>query len=120
MLKEGDTITIEKGGMEYQGTITEISSMIDADTGLFKVKSSVENGDALATGSAVKLYVTSDKVDNAMSIPVDAVYYSGGDAFVYTYDNGTVHKVPVEVGIYDSEKAEILSGITAADRVITS
>ena len=119
-LSEGDTITIEKSGMEYQGTITEISSMIDASTGLFKVKSSVENGDALATGSAVKLYVTSDKADNVLSIPVDAVYYSGGDAFVYTYDNGTVHKVPVEVGIYDSEKAQILSGITAGDRVITS
>ena len=119
-LSEGDTITIEKSGMEYQGTITEISSMIDAATGLFKVKSSVENGDALATGSAVKLYVTSDKVDNVLSIPVDAVYYSGGDAFVYTYDNGTVHKVPVEVGIYDSEKAQILSGITAGDRIITS
>lgn len=119
-LSEGDTITIEKSGMEYQGTITEISSMIDSATGLFKVKSSVENGDALATGSAVKLYVTSDKVDNAMSLPVDAIYYSGGDAFVYTYDNGTVHKVPVEVGIYDSEKAEILSGISANDKVITT
>lgn len=119
-LTEGDAITIEKNGMEYQGTITEISSMIDSATGLFKVKSSVENGDALATGSAVKLYVTSDKVDNAMSLPVDAVYYSGGDAFVYTYDNGTVHKVPVEVGIYDSEKAEILSGISADDKVITT
>lgn len=119
-LKEGDTITIEKNGMNYQGAITEISSMIDADTGLFKVKSSVEDGDTLATGSAVKLYVTSDKVENAMSLPVDAVYYSGGDAFVYTYENGIVHKVPVEVGIYDSEKAEILSGITADDQIITT
>lgn len=119
-LSEGSAVTIEKNGMEYQGTITEISSMIDASTGLFKVKSSVENGDALATGSAVKLYVTSDKVDNVMTLPVDAVYYSGGDAFVYTYDNGTVHKVPVEVGIYDSEKVEILSGLTAGDQVITT
>lgn len=119
-LSEGDAITIEKNGMEYQGTITEISSMIDASTGLFKVKSSVENGDALATGSAVKLYVTSDKAENVLSLPVDAIYYSGGDAFVYTYEDGIVHKALVEVGIYDSEKAEILAGITAGDRVITS
>lgn len=119
-LGEGDAITIEKSGMEYQGTITEISSMIDAATGLFKVKSSVENGDALATGSAVKLYVTSDKAEGVMSLPVDAIYYSGGDAYVYTYEDGTVHRVPVEVGIYDSERAEILSGLTMADRVITT
>ena len=38
-----------------------------------------------------------------LTIPVDAVYYSGGDAYVYTYDNGTVHYVPVEVGLYDSQ-----------------
>ena len=94
--------------------------MIDAATGLFKVKASVENGDALSTGSAVSLFVVSDRVDQAMSIPVDAVYYSGGDAYVYTYDDGTVHHIPVEVGIYDSERAEILSGIRSDDLVITT
>lgn len=119
-LHEGDTISIEKSGTEYHGSITEISSMIDAATGLFKVKASVENGDALATGSTVKLYVTSDKADGVMSLPVDAIYYSGGDAYVYTYENGTVHRAPVEVGIYDSERAEILSGLTMQDRVITT
>lgn len=71
-------------------------------------------------GATVKLYVTSDKAENTMSLPVDAVYYSGGDAYVYTYDNGTVHQVPVEVGIYDAERIQILSGITMDDQVITT
>ena len=116
----GDGVTIEKNGKEYQGSITEISSMIDAATGLFKIKASVENGDALPTGSAVSLYVVSDRADQAMSIPVDAIYYSGGDAYVYTYDNGVVHHLPVEVGIYDSERAQILSGIDSEALIITT
>lgn len=119
-LQTGDTVTIAKNGSEYQGSITEVSSMIDASTGLFKVKASVNNGDVLPTGSTVKLYVTSDKVENVMTLPADAVYYSGGDAYVYTYVDGTVHKAPVEVGIYDSERIQIISGITAADKVITT
>jgi len=119
-LHEGDTVTIEKNGTEYHGSITEISSMIDAATGLFKVKASVESGDALPTGSSVSLYVTSDKQENVMTLPVDAIYYSGGDAYLYTYDNGTVHRVPVEVGIYDSVRIQILGGITEKDRVITT
>lgn len=119
-MKTGDSIRIEKNGTEYQGTITEVSSMIDAATGLFKVKASVEKGDALPTGSSVKLSVISDKEENVMTLPVDAVYYSGGDAYVYTYDNGTVHHVPVEVGIYDSERIQLLSGIGAEDQVITT
>jgi len=119
-LKEGDMVQVEKNGTEYQGSITEISSMIDSSTGLFKVKASVDSGDALPTGSSVSLYVTSDRQENVMTLPVDAVYYSGGDAFLYTYDNGTVHRTPVEVGIYDSERIQILSGITDQDRVITT
>ena len=119
-LNVGDTITIEKNGSDYVGNITEISSMIDAQTGLFKIKASVDSGDALPTGSTVKLYVTSDKQENVMTLPVDTVYYSGGDAYVYTYDNGIVHQVPVEVGIYDSQKIQILSGISADDEVITT
>lgn len=119
-LKEGDPVMIEKNGTEYRGSITEVSSMIDAGTGLFKVKASVDNADTLPTGSTVSLYVTSDREENVMTLPVDAIYYSGGDAYVYLYDNGTVHRVAVEVGIYDSELVQILSGITEQDRVITS
>ena len=119
-LHPGDAVTIEKNGREYVGTVNEVSSMLDAATGLFKIKASVENGDALPTGSSAKLYVTSDKQENVMTIPVDSVYYSGGDAYVYTYDNGTVHQVPVEVGIYDSQLAQILSGISMSDQVITT
>lgn len=119
-LQEGDVITLEKNGTEFQGSINEISSMIDSATGLFKVKASVEDGDALATGSTVKLYVISDKVDNVMTLPVDTVYYSSGDPYVYTYNGGNVHQVSVEVGVYDSERIQILSGLSMEDRVITT
>lgn len=119
-VKIGDTIKLEKGGSEYQGTITEVSSMIDAVTGLFKVKASVEGAELLATGTAVKLFVTADKAVDAMTIPVDAVYYDNGHAYVYTFDDEVVHKVPIEVGIYDSKRIQVLSGITLEDQVITT
>lgn len=85
--------------------------MIDDSTGLFKVKASVENGDALPTGSTTKISVISDRADNVLTIPVDAVYYSGGDAYVYTYDNGTVHYVPVEDWLTRFPEGTVLSGI---------
>ncbi len=119
-LHVGDGITVDKDGSEYQGTINEVSSMVDDSTGLFKIKASVDNGDALPTGSAVKLSVVSDRAENVLTVPVDAVYYSGGDAYVYTSEEGTVHRVPVEVGIYDAKKAEIRSGLNASDEVITT
>ena len=82
--------------------------MVDPATGLFKVKASVEEGDTLANGSSVKLYVTSDKADGVMTVPVDAIYYDNGSAYVYTFDSGIVHKTDVEIGLSDSEKTEIV------------
>ncbi len=119
-LDAGDEIRIEKNGMEYKGVISEISTMIDTSTGLFKIKASVEGGNALPTGASVKLYVVSERAEHVMTLPVDAVYYSGGDAYVYIYDNGIVHHIPVNVGIYDEERIEILEGIQENDLVITT
>lgn len=116
----GDEIRLEKQGTEYQAVITKLANMISPQTGLFEVEATVNNGEALATGSTVKLYVVSDHTENAVTVPVDAVYYDGGDAYIYTCEGSTVHKVPVETGIFDEEKIEILSGITLDDSVIVT
>lgn len=119
-LHVGDAIRVEKGGIEYHGIITEVSTMIDESTGLFKIKASVDNADALATGSQVKLYVTSERADNIMLIPTDAIYYTNGEPRVYTYKDGSVQEIKIEMGIYDAESAEVKAGLTASDDVIVT
>lgn len=119
----GDEMSVEKDGIEYEGKIYEISSMADNQTGLFKVKAKLSKaGDdsSLPTGSSVKLYVVTEKAEDVMRVPVDAVYYDGGLSYVYTYDakESCLHKVQVETGTYDSEYIEIKSGITKDDEVL--
>jgi multidrug efflux pump subunit AcrA (membrane-fusion protein) len=53
-----------------------------------------------------------------MTIPVDSVYYDNGRPYVFTFDNGSVHRVDIETGISDSENMEVVSGLTASDQVI--
>ncbi len=119
-LKTGDKVKIEKNGSEYEGVITELSSMVDASTGLFKVKAALDGADALATGAMVKLYVVSEKAENVMTIPTDAVYYEGGKPMVYTLKDNKVQETPIAVGIYDAEKSEVTDGLTAEDQVIVT
>lgn len=119
-VREGDRLTVEKSGNSYDAYVSEVSSMVDTDTGLFKVKAQLADTDAIATGSTVKLLLVTDRAENAMLIPVDAVYYSGGDAYVYLYKDGKAETANVEVGIYDSEYAEVLSGLTAEDIVVST
>ncbi len=119
-LELGDQIRLEKQGTEYQAVITKLANMISQQTGLFEVEATVENGDALATGSTVKLYVVSEYAKDVVTVPVDSVYYEGGDAYIYTCEGSTVHKAPVETGIFDDEKIEIRSGVTLEDSVIVT
>lgn len=119
-LELGSRIRLQKQGTEYEAEITKLADMISPQTGLFEVEASIEEGDGLAPGSTVKLFVVSDYTRDAITIPVDAVYYDGGDAYAYTCEGSTVHKVPVETGIFDEERIEILSGITMQDKVIVT
>lgn len=119
-VRVGDELTIEKSGNDYSAYISEVSSMVDSATGLFKVKAQLADTDAIATGSTVKLNLVTDRAENATLIPVDAVYYSGGDAYVYLYKDGRAQTAPVEVGIYDSEYAEIRGGLSADDLVVST
>lgn len=118
-LSVGDTVEVEKNGTKYEGVITEVGSMVDQSTGLFKVKASLEEADALATGTVVKLYVTSEKAENVMTVPVDCVSYSNGQAYVYTYDPaGIVHKINIEEGLISSDVLEVESGLNYDDQVV--
>lgn len=119
-LSVGDTIQIRKNDVDYEGTISDINTMVDESTGLFKVKASLPEVNNIATGSTVKVTVVSQRSENVMTVPVDAIYYDGGVGNVYIYQDGTVHKQEVEVGLYDSELAEILSGLTGEEMVIST
>ena len=119
-LKAGDAIRVEKNGTDHDATITEVSTMVDSSSGLFKVKASIPAGDSLATGTSVKLYVTAQKAENVLTVPVDSVYYEAGNPFIYTYSDGTLKKNAVTIGLSDNEFAQVQSGISADDQVITT
>lgn len=119
-LNVGDPIRVEKNGTDHDGTITEVSSMIDQASGLFKAKASVPGGDNLATGTSVKLYAVSQKAENVLTVPLDCVYYEGGIPYVYTYVDGALKQNQVTVGLSDDEYTQIQSGISEGDQVVTT
>lgn len=115
----GDTLTVEKNGSTYEGSLTEIGAMVNT-SGLYDAKAAVSQGASLTNGARVKLTVVMDRAEGAMTVPVDAVNYDDGKAFVYCYEDGTAKKVMVEAGIYDSQNMEIISGLETDSQVIVT
>lgn len=121
-LTAGAPITVTKEGTQYGGNVIEVNNMAEASVGLFKVKASVEDDEAMAPGTSVEIKVPSASARNVMLIPSHCVYYKAGDAYVYTYDQaqGIIHEVQVEVGIFDKENIVVTSGLTLDDMVLTT
>ena len=67
-LNPGDPVVLNKDGVDYDGTITEVSNMADAGVGLFKVKASVEDNNTMTPGTDVELQVPKDSALNVMSV----------------------------------------------------
>ena len=123
-LSVGQSIMLEKGKESYPGTITEISSVLLPETGLFPVKAEVENTD-FPEGSKAKISLTKDSRSSVNTLPLNVLYYENGEAFVYVFEGtdgneGLLRKKKVELGLSDEENAEILSGLSDRDKVVSS
>ena len=123
-LSVGQSIMLEKGKESYPGTITEISSVLFPETGLFPVKAEVENTD-FPEGSKAKISLTKDSRTSVNILPLNVLYYENGEAFVYVFEGtdgneGLLRKKKVELGLSHEESAEILSGLSDRDKVVSS
>ena len=123
-LSVGQNIMLEKGKESYPGTITEISSVLLPETGLFPVKAEVENTD-FPEGSKAKISLTKDSRTSVNILPLNVLYYENGEAFVYVFEGtdgneGLLRKKKVELGLSGEESAEILSGLSEEDKVVSS
>lgn len=118
----GDSVQIEFGSAVYDGSVVEVSTMINEQSGLFPVKARVDAPQgALLNGVSVKITTPTAKTQDALLIPIDALYHDDNFDYVYVMSpDGTAVKTTVETGITDDETIEIVSGIDADTKVITS
>lgn len=119
-LTMGQTVTVEKNGTSYSGTITKLTKLVDPQSGLFPVEATLSGAGALSDGSSTKLSLVAAKADHALLVPVDAVYYSGGNPYVYTYENGLVKRVFISTGISDDQYYEVTDGLDGTEQIVNS
>ena len=119
-LEVGGAITIQDRGSEYPGTIEEISTTVNA-VGLFTIKAHVDGSAAsIPGGSSVIVVATAQKAENVPIVPLSVVHYESGTPFVYLAENGFAKKVQVEIGVFDEQNIQILSGVEIGSQIIST
>ncbi|OON88342.1 hypothetical protein BXO88_00685 [Oribacterium sp. C9] len=119
-LSLGQKVTVEKNSSVYEGTISDLSRMVDSSTGLFSVEAELINAEALADGVAAKVQLISATAKDALIVPSDYVYYSSGNPYVYVYEDGIARRTFITLGITSDSEYQVLEGITGSDMIVSS
>lgn len=103
--------------------VSMVSPALDPGSTTVEVWLKLDNrAGKLVVGTPVKVSITGQTVKNAWTIPLSAILTGedGGKSVMVVASDGSAQSKKVTLGISNGEDVQILSGLTAADRVITN
>lgn len=85
----------EKGGGSTERVIPTKIRILDDNT-------------RLIAGITAKAQIVLEESENALSVPVSAIYEENGETFVFAVKDGVIHRVPIEIGVESDVDVEII------------
>jgi HlyD family secretion protein len=107
-------------GRSWEGVITRVpSTVVQRGTrNVGEVVAAVDNKDLkLLPNTNVNVLVTTEKVDNALTVSREAVLQNEGRRYVFTINGDKLHRRDVETGIANLTRIQIIKGIDEGTRV---
>jgi multidrug efflux pump subunit AcrA (membrane-fusion protein) len=116
------TLTPADGGEMVTGKVTIVSPAVDPNSTTLQVWVQAANpGERLRAGASVHVAILAETIDGALVIPASAILPSdeGGSMVVVVDDKDIAHQRKVEIGVKEENLAQVVSGVSAGDRVVT-
>jgi RND family efflux transporter MFP subunit len=112
-------------GEKFTGRVAHISPVLDPATRTGQIEIDIANPDfRLKPGMYAKVAFTVDKKENALVIPTAAMVDLGGNRGVFmagaTEQGQVANFKKIEVGIVNQTLAEVTSGLSEGDSIITT
>ncbi len=107
-------------GEAFQGEITYISPIADIVAGIvsFRVEVTPKEAERLLYGLSANLTIITDKAQDVVLVPPEAVYSQDGREYVDLLVDGQILPVEIETGVISFNHIEIKSGVNAGDQII--
>lgn len=123
-MKIGDGATVQVPGIDdpVPAKVSLVSPALDPGSTTVEVWLRIDNKKgSLKVGTPVRASITGKTVAKALKVPVSAILTAqdGSKSVMVIGSDGAAHRKPVKLGIEDGEDAQIESGISASDLVIT-
>lgn len=112
-IQDGQRVDI--AGKPY--ALTHVQRMLDEDTHMCPAYVDLSCSQCLI-GSVVDVDLTVQEKPHVLTVPVEAVFLKSGKSYVYTVQNGKAILTPVETGMTEKDRVEILSGLKSGDIIV--
>ncbi len=125
VLRVGNPAELKVAGLDepVKGRVSLVSPALDPGSTTIEVWVEASKPDpALKPGMTVGVSMTAKTVKDAIVVPVGAVFKNaqGADYVLLAGSDQHAHQKTVQVGVRNGELAQIVSGISAGDPVITT
>jgi cobalt-zinc-cadmium efflux system membrane fusion protein len=106
----------------FKAKISWVAPAVDPNTHRLPVRAQIDNGDgALKPMMFANFNIVTRDEAKSIGIPQSAVVYEGSDAHVFVANaDGSVAIRPIHVGNSNGNMLEVVSGLTAGDKIVTS
>lgn len=117
----GYEVTVNYNGKNFTARVTELSPEADSSTGLYPAKAQfAEEIGTTRSGAVIKVTAITAQENDAITVPIDYVYYDGNQPYVYIYENDTAKRVDVTLGMSTYDTVSVTDGLSASDAVIST
>jgi RND family efflux transporter MFP subunit len=99
------------------GVVSSGAGAVDPMSGTAPVRIAVRS--PLPPGTPVEVEITADERPGVLTVPGQAIEHDGDEAYLYVVGaEGKAQRRPVRLGMQGRDTVEIVSGVTAGERVI--
>ena len=117
---KGDVVEVEINSANYksEAVINSVSSSADMMTNLYTISIVLENDGTIKPGMFAKVYLKTDKIDNAFAVKTEAVKETVNKKYVFVVDGENSVEKEVTTGLDTGAYIEIKTGLLEGDKVI--
>lgn len=127
-IKEGLPVTIRidafpdrayTGSVKSIGVLPDQGSWHSGDTKMYETYVTIdEDVEEIKPGMTAIVEIHIDRVEDAVTVPVQAIQQKEKETFVFLERNGRIERQDIEVGKTNDKFVEIKSGVNENDRVV--
>lgn len=118
-LNQEVTITIPAAELEIEATVDFISSTINPETNLYKVRAYLENEDyQIRTGMSATAETAMNTRENVIAVNRRSVIERDGETYIFVIEGDSAKRKDVTLGMESEVAVEIVDGIEEGETIV--